>query len=186
LALLSGGSGTLVSRSSVSGEKKSEKLRRISLDKGRGPEVQYWRRVSLISSHAGEEVVVVRKRTGTPTALELEILQVVWELGEGTVEGIRTALGDRGRPLAPPSIRTMLAILQEKGYVTRGKVSRAHVYRALLSEEKTKKRILADIVERAFAGSAADLVAALVRAEMVSDEELRQIRQLIEEHDRGA
>lgn len=129
---------------------------------------------------------MVRKRTGTLTALELEIMQVVWELGEGTVEEIRSALEARGRPLAPPSIRTMLAILQEKGYATRGKVSRAHVYRALVSEEKAKKRILKDIVERAFAGSAASLVAALVRADMVSDQELRQIRRLIGEQSRGA
>jgi predicted transcriptional regulator len=113
-------------------------------------------------------------------------MQVVWELGEGTVEEVRTALERRGRPLAPPSIRTMLAILQEKGYLTRGKVSRAHVYRALVSEEKARKRILKDILERAFAGSVLELVTALVRADMVSDAELKQIRQLIKEHDRRA
>jgi predicted transcriptional regulator len=135
---------------------------------------------------AGKEVVVVRHRTATPTALELAIMQVVWELGEGTVEEVRAALERRGRPLAPPSIRTMLTILQEKGYLTRGKVSRAHVYRALVSEEKVGVRILKDILERAFDGSVLELVAALVRADMVSDAELKQIGQLIKERDKGA
>ena len=128
----------------------------------------------------------MRRRTETLTALELAIMQVVWELGEGMVEEIRSVLEARGRPLAPPSIRTMLSILQEKGYVTRGKVSRAHVYRALVSQEKARKRILKDILARAFDGSATSLVAALVRADMVSDQELTQIRRLIEEQSRGA
>jgi len=122
----------------------------------------------------------------TLTRLELEIMQVVWQHEEVTVEEIRQELEQKGKSLALPSIRTMLGILLEKGYATRRRLGRKHAYRALISAERARKRILKDILERAFDGSALSLVAALVKAEMVSDEELVQISQLIGEHDRGA
>lgn len=126
------------------------------------------------------------KKARPLTRLELEIMQVVWGKDEVTVEQIQRELRERDRPLALPSIRTMLSILQQKGYVTRRRLSHAYHYRALVSADKARKRILKDILDRAFDGSALDLVAALVKADMVSEEELEQISKLIGEHDRGA
>lgn len=128
---------------------------------------------------------MARKKGRTLTRLELEIMQVVWGHNEVTVEEIRRELGQQGKPLALPSIRTMLSILQEKAYVTRRRLGRKHLYRPLVSAERARRRILRDILDRAFEGSALSLVAALVKAEMVSDEELARISQLIEQHDRG-
>ncbi len=129
---------------------------------------------------------MARKKGRTLTRLELEIMQVVWGQDEVTVEEIRSVLEEQGRPLALPSIRTMLGILQEKGYVTRRRLGRKHAYRAIISAERARRRILRDILDRAFDGSVLDLVAALVKADMVSDENLARISQLIEQHDRGA
>lgn len=137
----------------------------------------------------GEETDVARKKKekqqATPTELELAIMQVLWELLAGTVEEVRSALQEKGRPLAPSSIRTMLAILQQKQYVTREPLRRGYLYRPLVSAEKARKRILQDIVQRAFAGSAAALVSALIGTDLVSDKELARIKALIKEQEGG-
>ena len=132
------------------------------------------------------------KQDETPTELELAIMQVLWELLAGTVEDVRSALQEKGRPLAPSSIRTMLAILQEKHYVTRAPASptraplrRGYLYRPLVSAEKARRRILQDIVQRAFAGSAAALVSALMGTDLVSEKELARIKALIKEQEGG-
>ena len=111
---------------------------------------------------------------------------VIWGQNETTVNDISHRLAEAGRPLALPSIRTMLSILQGKGYVKRRKEGRGHVYRAVVSGEQARRRILRDIIERAFDGSASHLVAALVKGEMVSKRELEEARRLIQKREKGA
>ena len=108
------------------------------------------------------------------------------EIDEATVKDISDRLSRDGHPLALPSIRTMLSILQKKGYVKRRREGRGHVYRAVVSGEQARRRILRDIIERAFDGSASHLVAALVNGEMVSKRELAKARRLIEQRQKGA
>ena len=129
---------------------------------------------------------MARRKTRTLTELELEIMQVVWKQREATVEDIRQALEESGRPLALPSIRTMLGILQDKAYVTRRLAGRGHAYRPIVSAQQGRKRILKDIIERGFDGSALSLVAALVNGGMVSRRELEKVKRLIRQHERGA
>jgi len=124
---------------------------------------------------------MARRKTRTLTTLELEIMHVIWRNGRTSVEAIRQALAKTSKPLALPSIRTMLGILQEKGYVTRTRKGRAYLYRPVVSAEKAKKRILDDVIERAFDGSAWSLVAALVDSRTVSAKELEKIRELIDQ-----
>jgi len=128
---------------------------------------------------------MARRKTRTLTEVELEIMRVVWEKDETTVEEIRETLQRKGRTLAPSSIRKMLSILQDKGYVTRKPTSgRAFLYRAQVKSPQAHKRILKDIMQRAFDGSASTLVAALVNADMVSGAELAAIKRLISRRER--
>ncbi len=120
------------------------------------------------------------------TELELEIMQIVWKHGEVTVKDLFEALREAGRPLALPSIRTMLSILQDKGFVKRRPAGRGHAYRATVSAHEGRRRILKDIIERAFEGSASSLVTALVNGELVSEKEIEEVKHLIEQHERGA
>ena len=122
-----------------------------------------------------------RRKSHTLTQLELEIMLVIWGQDETTVNDISDRLADAGRPLALPSIRTMLSILQDKGYVERRKEGREYVYAAVVSGEQSRKCILRDIIDRAFDGSASYLVAALVNGEMVSKGELEEAKRLIEQ-----
>jgi len=125
---------------------------------------------------------MARRKTRTLTEVELEVMRAVWDADEVTVGEVRRALAKTGRPLALPSIRKMLAILREKGYVARRPLGRGFAYRAVVTEEQARKSVLTDIIKRVFDGSASHLVAALVDTDMVSKKDLPKIRKLIEEH----
>jgi len=122
---------------------------------------------------------MARRKTRTLTEVELEIMQVLWQHGELSVPGLQQALEDQGKPLALPSIRTMLSILSDKGYVVRRGGGRGHLYRPAVPREDAQERILKDIVERAFRGSASQLVAALIDTDMLSERELSAVKRLI-------
>ena len=127
-----------------------------------------------------------RRKQRPLTELELAIMQIVWRQGEVTVRELCEAFEKRGRPLALPSIRTMLAILQEKRYVKRRPLGRGHAYRAAVSADEGHKRILQDIIERAFDGSASGLVTALVNSDMISRSEIEKARRLIKQQQKRA
>lgn len=123
---------------------------------------------------------MARRKSRTLTELELEIMQVVWESEQITVDDIQEALEKARRPLAKPSIRKMLSILQKKGYVDRVPLGRAYAYRKIVSQNQANQGFVRDLVERAFGGSAAGLVAALVDTGMVTKSDLDEAKRLIE------
>jgi len=127
---------------------------------------------------------MARRKSRTLTELELQIMRIVWQKKEIFVTDLQKLLKKGGKNLAQPSIRTMLGILEEKGYVKRRHLGRGFAYRAAVSEEKAQKNILKDIVNRAFDGSAWGLVAALVRSQMVSKKDIDEIKRLIRERDK--
>jgi len=127
-----------------------------------------------------------RHKSRTLTDLELLIMQILWNHEERSVEEIRENLAKQGRDLALPSVRTMLSILKDKGYTTRRKIGRGHAYKAVVPREKARKNILKDLVERAFDGSAMNLVAALVDASMVSEKDLARVKSLIRKYEKEA
>ncbi len=126
---------------------------------------------------------MARRKSRTLTELELEIMQVVWGESEVTVEAIADALEKAGRPLALPSVRTMLGILQDKNYIKRRRVGRGYAYRAIIPADQAKTRILKDVINRVFEGSASSLVAALVSQGMVGKDDLAEARRLVRRHE---
>jgi predicted transcriptional regulator len=128
---------------------------------------------------------MARRKTRTLTELELEIMRLVWDVEEASVDDIEAALKQSERPLSQQSIRTMLAILRDKGYVKRRRVGRGYLYREAVKAEQAQKNILTDIINRLYDGSSANLVATLVNQEMLSKEELSKLRQMIDKHERG-
>jgi BlaI family transcriptional regulator, penicillinase repressor len=127
---------------------------------------------------------MARRKSKTLTELELDIMHVVWKQEGVSVEEIRRSLDEAGRPLALPSIRTMLSILQDKGFVERRPEGRGFLYSAVVAEDAAKKNILSDVVERAFDGSAFDMVAALLDSRMVGKKDLDRVRRMIAERER--
>jgi predicted transcriptional regulator len=120
----------------------------------------------------------------TPTAVELEFLQVLWDKGEATTEDVMSALADDGRPLADGTVRKMLSILMDKGFVARRKQGRGYVYRPTVGREQAGRRLVADLLKRGFGGNAALMVAALIDSRSIDDEDVDEITRLIAERTR--
>lgn len=117
-----------------------------------------------------------------PTELELEILKILWSAGPLPVSAVRSALatGPAKRRCAHTSVITTLNTMVEKGYLTRRAEGSAYIFAAQAKEKSTKKRMLADLMHRAFDGSAAALVLSLIETGGLDENELKRIRQAID------
>ena len=115
-----------------------------------------------------------------PTDAELAILRVLWERGASTVRQVHEALADT-RETGYTTTLKLMQIMADKGLVTRDESSRTHVYEARVSQERTQRQLVNDLVDRAFGGSAAELVLRALATRKTTDEELREIRRLIDE-----
>lgn len=114
-----------------------------------------------------------------PTEGELELLRVLWEKKSATVRELYEAV-NQDRPVVYTSVLKLLQIMTEKGLVRRDEESKAHIYRANVTQEATQDRFLKDLSQRLFAGSAAQLALHALAMESASEEELQEIRQLLE------
>ena len=123
--------------------------------------------------------MIVRRK---PTDAELAILRVLWTRGPSTVREVAESLG---RHEGYTTILKLLQIMAEKGLVRRDESARTHIYEAAHSEENTQKQLVADLLTRAFDGSAAKLVLHALDTGKASPEELAEIRRLIDSHRGG-
>jgi BlaI family penicillinase repressor len=126
-----------------------------------------------------KEAAVARRKSRILTEVELEFMQEIWRAGEVTTEDVMDALRRKGRKLTDGSVRKVLSILQAKGYVSRRPQGRGFAYWAEVPKAQAGRGMVMDLVKRAFGGSAAMMVAALVDSESVSDEDLAEIKRLI-------
>jgi len=115
-----------------------------------------------------------------PTDAELAILRVLWRRGPSTVRQVHEALG-RDRETGYTTILKLMQIMNEKGLVERDESERTHVYQARFSEEQTQQRLVNDLLEKAFGGSASQLVMRALAAKEASADELERIRRLLDE-----
>jgi predicted transcriptional regulator len=120
-----------------------------------------------------------------PTEGELEILKVLWEHGPSTVREVNDAL-NHARPTGYTTVLKLLQIMTDKGIVVRNESQRAHVYEARIPQEQTQKQFLTDLLDRVFDGSPARLVMQALSAKRTSSAELAQIRELLDEIEKGA
>ena len=123
-----------------------------------------------------------RPKSDFPTPAELEALQVLWDGGPSTVRSVMESLEDTRQGRAYTSVMSLLDLMYEKKLVTRKRSGRAFVYAARANREKTLGRMVGDLWQRAFDGSAESLVAHLLDQADPSPDELRKIRRTIEEH----
>src|SRR3954467_13718011 len=114
-----------------------------------------------------------------PTDGELAILRVLWARGPSTVRQVHDVLS-RDRPGAYTTTLKLLQIMTEKGLVRRDDADRSHVFQARMSEAQTQRQLVRDLLDRAFGGSASKLVMQALAARRATQEELGEIRKLIE------
>jgi len=107
---------------------------------------------------------------------ELEIMQIVWQMGEATVKEIQQRLP--GEPHYN-SVLTIIRVLERKGCLVHRVVGKTHFYRAGESKEKSRTRLLRQLIDQIFAGSAASVVLNLVRMGDLTPQDLEEIRSKI-------
>ena len=114
-----------------------------------------------------------------PTETELELLRILWDKEPATVRDIYDTLNQE-RPSGYTTVLKLLQIMTAKGLVVRDEANRAHVYRAAISQDAMQSKILKDLSVRLFSGSAAQLALHALAMEPASQNELDEIRALIE------
>jgi predicted transcriptional regulator len=122
-----------------------------------------------------------KKRTVPyPTNAELEILTVLWSRGPSSVREVRAALPEPPRR-GYTTVLKLLQIMCKKGLVSRDETSRVHIYGPAVDEQEIQRLLATDLVERAFGGSARKLIMQALSVRPASEEELAEIRRLLDE-----
>ena len=114
-----------------------------------------------------------------PTAAELDILAVLWRLGAATVREVHEELG---KDNAYTTTLKQMQVMTQKGLLTRGKRFGVHVYEARVPQEQTQQQLAGDLLKRAFAGSARNLMQRALAAQPVPREELSEIRKMLDSY----
>lgn len=122
---------------------------------------------------------MARPKQPHPTQAELEVLQILWDRGPSTV---REVLETVPRDLAYTSVMSLLNVMTDKGLVTREPEGRAYRYTAKQQPDQAEGKILGNVLERVFDGSASALVARLLEQSRPSADELDEIRKLIDHY----
>jgi predicted transcriptional regulator len=117
-----------------------------------------------------------------PTPGELEVLGVLWSQNPLSVREVMEVL-NRRRPRAYTSVMSLLNVMTEKGLLSRKPAGRAFVYAPKAGRQKTMRRMLGDLLGRAFDGSANLLVAHLLEEANPTPAELAEIRRTIAEYE---
>jgi BlaI family transcriptional regulator, penicillinase repressor len=100
--------------------------------------------------------------------LELDCMNTLWPMGEGTVREIRDRLAPR-RPRAYTTIMTIMDRLARKGVVERRKAGRAYVYRPNLSAEDARSQALSQVIENFYGGSREAMLAELAQPALLEN-----------------
>ena len=118
-----------------------------------------------------------------PTDAELAILRVLWSRGPSTV---RQVLDELAEGTGYTTVLKLLQIMTEKGLVARDETDRTHIYEARHSEADTQRQLVDDLLDRAFGGSARQLVMSALSSRKTSRRDLAEIRRLIEDAEGGS
>lgn len=120
------------------------------------------------------------KSSSRPTESELEILQVLWQLGPSSVRVVNEHLNAK-REVGYTTTLKLMQIMVDKGLALRDTSQRTHIYRAAIAEGDTQQRLLKNFVDTAFRGSAMKMVMQALGNHEASADELEEIKSLIEQ-----
>lgn len=121
-----------------------------------------------------------------PTDAELEILQILWEAGPSTVRFINEQLNEQQeKEIGYTTTLKLMQIMTEKKLLSRNTETRTHIYLAEAVQDDTQKALLKKFVDAAFQGSATNLVMQALGNHETSQQELDEIKALIERIEKG-
>jgi predicted transcriptional regulator len=117
------------------------------------------------------------------SALELDVMNVIWELGECTSAEVIEAFRKK-RPLANTTIRTVMSNIRRKGYIemVSSDESRVH-FKARVAKRDVARRTVRRMLSNLFGDSPREAIAFLLEEESIDAEQLDEIRRMIDEYD---
>jgi predicted transcriptional regulator len=114
------------------------------------------------------------------TDVELELMNIIWNLGECSVKDVQSSLS-KGRDLAYTSVATVMKILEQKRFLESRKGERAHTYLPSVTRQDYETMSLKHLTENVFQGNPTSMVMRLLNETELSDEELKAIQSLLKE-----
>lgn len=119
-------------------------------------------------------------RITKPTEAELEILQILWQKGPSSVRQVNDLLNET-REVGYTTTLKIMQIMLEKGLVDRNDEKRTHIYASVPEEQDVQSQLLTRFVDATYRGSASRLVMQLLGNHKASQQELDEIKKLIEQ-----
>ena len=115
-----------------------------------------------------------------PTAVELEILRIIWDLEPCPVRDIHARLAEAKGTNYSTTVK-MLSVMLQKGLVSRNEKVNPHLYRAALTRRRVAKTFLNELIEKVYDGSAMSLVLQALASGKASKAEIEEARRLLDE-----
>jgi BlaI family transcriptional regulator, penicillinase repressor len=121
------------------------------------------------------------KKLPVPTPAEMRLLQILWDLKEGTVEDVVNAHPEKERPHYKTT-QTLLRIMESKGFIAHESRGRVFVFKPLASRKAIDQLSVQALVSRNFQGSAAGLLINLLESSAIKKKELDELESYIREY----
>ena len=111
------------------------------------------------------------------TSREMDIMNVLWKLGSGTVAEVQEGLAD---DLAYTTVLTVLRTLEKKGHLRHEEEGRAHRYVPLVGKEEAQESAVRRMTRKLFSGSPELLMAQLLSERGLTAEQLKRLKALVD------
>jgi BlaI family transcriptional regulator, penicillinase repressor len=125
----------------------------------------------------------MRPKSDTLTGHELEIMKVIWPLGQATVREVYDRLRER-RTIAYTTVQTMMNILETKGHLKREAGGKPSVYAPVRPQQLVVRSMVREFVNRVFDGSARPLLVHLLKEKGLTEREKRELQKLLDKEDK--
>ncbi|MDF7800337.1 BlaI/MecI/CopY family transcriptional regulator [Pontiellaceae bacterium B1224] len=116
----------------------------------------------------------------SPSALELQVLGVLWEKGHATAREVLESMPDQ-KTRAYTTVLTVLQGMERKGLVGRETSGVTHIWNAKVSREQTATPVLRELIQNAFCGRPAMALQQLLGSDQISAAEIDELRQLLDD-----
>ncbi len=123
---------------------------------------------------------MARQASNQLTEVELQVLQILWDNGPSPVRVIHGELSRRRDTNYSTTVK-MLSVMLDKGLVRRNENERPHVYSPVVTRSKAQKRMLTDLIDKVYQGSASSLVLQALSSKKTSPDELAKIREMLDQ-----
>lgn len=115
-----------------------------------------------------------------PTESELEVLKVLWQMGRATVKQVNEEI-NKTKETGYTTTLKIMQIMFEKGLVSKNADGKQHIFEAIIGEEDTQKSLLNRFIDSTFQGNAMSLVMQALGNHHASEEELSELKKLIQQ-----